>query len=248
MSAATAWDGLLRTVRLPATRLSRVVASAALAGGIAAWIAVRAALGRAGADPLVVHVALWVVWLAWLATFRPAQRPSSLRVVYLVRVLPGAALAFAQLAGTVGDGLATARAPDPWLAAAGTIALVAGGAVFVVASRTLGVTRLAFVQEFGAEPLRLETSGLFGRIRHPCFAGAVLASVGAAALLGGVALELAAVNLAVLPFYVRLEDARLIAAHGATYADYAARVPAVIPRLDAMRRRDTQRTRDVQSV
>jgi protein-S-isoprenylcysteine O-methyltransferase Ste14 len=80
---------------------------------------------------------------------------------------------------------------------------------------------------------RLVTDGLYARVRHPIYT-AMLGSLVATGLAVGHPL---AIPMALVPFgigtlvRVRLEEQLLRDAFGAQYDAYAARVPAVLPRL-----------------
>ena len=79
------------------------------------------------------------------------------------------------------------------------------------------------------------TSPLYAAVRHPLYLGFLLALWATPRLTAG-HLLFAAVNTAYILVAVRYEERDLLAALGAAYAAYRARVPALIPRL--VRRRD----------
>ena len=78
----------------------------------------------------------------------------------------------------------------------------------------------------------LETGGVYGRVRHPGYAGAWLANLGAILAFGSAApLLLAAIMAAALVARVRREEAALEEAFGQEYRDYRQRTGAFWPRL-----------------
>jgi len=122
-----------------------------------------------------------------------------------------------------GAGLAWLARPTPWSLGLGA-ALVAAG----LALRAWGAGHLVKTQE-------LAVSGPYARLRHPLYAGALLVGLGFGAAAGGAALAgVAALGapfflLYYLPYKERIESARLERRHGAAYAAYQARVPALWP-------------------
>lgn len=119
----------------------------------------------------------------------------------------------------------------PNLVTAGGLVLVAAGtALHVVARRHLGVQWTSEVTVL--ERQALVTTGPYAVVRHPLYLAASLMAVGtvlahpsaatlclAVGFLGGVSLKVVA------------EDRALRTAFDARHADYAARVPAIVPRL-----------------
>jgi protein-S-isoprenylcysteine O-methyltransferase Ste14 len=113
--------------------------------------------------------------------------------------------------------------PSAWSLAVGGLLVAAG-----LALRAWGAGHLVKTD-------RLAASGPYARLRHPLYAGSLLVGLGLGASAGGVAL--AAVASAGLPFFLlyylpykeRIESARLERRHGAAYAEYRARVPALLP-------------------
>ena len=81
------------------------------------------------------------------------------------------------------------------------------------------------------EPVALTTrSPLYAAVRHPLYVGFFLALWATPRLTAGHLLFAAANTLYIL-VAVRYEERDLLAAHGAAYADYQARVPRFAPRL-----------------
>lgn len=92
-------------------------------------------------------------------------------------------------------------------------------------------------------PGLLLQDGIYGVIRHPRYASVLLGTFGFAMVVnhvGGYAVVLAAdlVLLVLIP----LEEQELIGRFGAAYMDYRRRVPALIPRKRARRRRSRSGT------
>ena len=78
----------------------------------------------------------------------------------------------------------------------------------------------------------LRTNGIYAWIRHPMYAAVLLACLSVVLSTGRVlAIVSFGVLVVVLRTKARFEDRMLDEKFGAPYADYAARVPALIPRL-----------------
>ena len=80
---------------------------------------------------------------------------------------------------------------------------------------------------------QLMTTGAYGLVRHPVYAGAVLIWLGLA-LAFSHALTFALACAYVIPAYVvylRSEESMMLASFGDLYRDYQRRVPQLIPRL-----------------
>ena len=127
-------------------------------------------------------------------------------------------------------GVEVLRAPrTPWpllLLGAGLIA--AGGALIALASQRLGRRLRAHPAPHQATVLR--TDGVYGMVRHPIYLGLLLGALGAM-LLARTPLAALAVGAltALLHVKSRLEE-RLLTERFPDYADYAARVPRILPR------------------
>jgi protein-S-isoprenylcysteine O-methyltransferase Ste14 len=81
-------------------------------------------------------------------------------------------------------------------------------------------------------PKHLITSGPFGRMRHPLFATIAIGQIGFFLALPSLfSLACLVIGVLVLVVQARFEEERMAAAFGARWTDYAARVPAVLPRL-----------------
>jgi len=105
----------------------------------------------------------------------------------------------------------------------------------ILAMRALGARfspTLAVQQEH-----RLETGGLYARVRHPGYVGTVLASLGAALTFGSVlGLIPVAVVMLLLAARVRREEAMLAEHFGEGWREYHARSGAFWPRFGDVRR------------
>jgi protein-S-isoprenylcysteine O-methyltransferase Ste14 len=78
----------------------------------------------------------------------------------------------------------------------------------------------------------LRTNGIYAWIRHPMYAAVLLACLSVVLSTGRVlAIVAFGALVVVLRAKARFEDRMLGEKYGAPYADYAARVPALIPRL-----------------
>jgi protein-S-isoprenylcysteine O-methyltransferase Ste14 len=192
-----------------------------------------------GIPVLVVHAALWAVWLVWLGIVFPRSRKAWLRgfgagafrPAFYLEILPGIGSSFAQIArpafeGAVGGPRFTALD----VVAGGVVALV-GLSLIMLGVRRLGIAGTLFVREYETLPPLLERGGVFREIRHPLFVGGVVLSLGTAIVAGTrEALLLSLVNLLAIPFYVRFEDARCGQIFGSEYLTYRARVGGALPR------------------
>lgn len=84
---------------------------------------------------------------------------------------------------------------------------------------------------------RLVVAGPYSRLRHPLYAGTLLAVVGLGAAAGRRSLAVVAALfvpfflLYYLPYKDRIEGARLERRYGEAYADWRRAVPALLPRL-----------------
>jgi protein-S-isoprenylcysteine O-methyltransferase Ste14 len=79
-------------------------------------------------------------------------------------------------------------------------------------------------------PLRFATPGPYRVVRHPLYVGWLLA-FWAAPTMTATHLVFALVTTAYILAAIRWEERDLVAAHGASYAEYRKRVPMLVPRL-----------------
>lgn len=141
----------------------------------------------------------------------------------------------------IGWGMWTIR--DPLLAtefgtnyALWPVALIAYVISFVIEKKCrklLSVSTLIGVPEFSTNPASgtLLTEGIYGRVRHPRYVGAVFGALGTALLANYLATYVIAVLLVpVLYVVVVLEERELRARFGDAYVRYAERVPRFIPK------------------
>jgi protein-S-isoprenylcysteine O-methyltransferase Ste14 len=125
-------------------------------------------------------------------------------------------------------------------AAAVLWALCAAGWLLAIAS-TFAVDHLELtgLRQAGwagpREATRLKAAGLYAVVRHPLMTGLLLA-FWATPHMGASHLLLAAAMTAYIAVGVRFEERDLRRAFGAAYADYAARVPALVPGTAGLRR------------
>lgn len=182
-----------------------------------------------------VFAALWLAWIAyWLASARgvkPARRRESLasRAAHALPLVAAALL----LAWPGWPHWMTRR----WLPGsaalqgyAGAVLTALGLALTVWARRTLGANWSGIVTV--KENHELVLAGPYRRVRHPIYSGLLLAFAGSALARADLR-GLLALLLAWLSLWRkwRLEERFMRETFGSSYADYAARTPAVIPRL-----------------
>jgi protein-S-isoprenylcysteine O-methyltransferase Ste14 len=102
-----------------------------------------------------------------------------------------------------------------------------------IADRQIGLRVRAFTPFFEeAGRIRLITTGAYGVVRHPIYAAGVWFQLGAFLVSGALAVAAAGAVLAVgACWFTRQEERRLLALleDPAAYAQYRARVPALIP-------------------
>lgn len=105
-----------------------------------------------------------------------------------------------------------------------------GGGIRWTAMATLGRWYLEQPQVLQEQPL--VTDGIYGQMRHPGDAAAVLIAIGAALLLGsGLALLLCIFGLVPLVLWsTRREDRRLAERFGEAFEEHRRTVPALVPR------------------
>lgn len=119
--------------------------------------------------------------------------------------------------------------PEPWLLGAGLVVLLAGLALRAAAVLSLGrffTTSVAIRSDH-----RLVSTGLYRFLRHPSYAGLLLAFAGLGIGFGNW-LGLAALTLpvaAALHYRVHVEETALAEAFGSEYDDYRRRTRRLIP-------------------
>jgi len=211
-------------------RLARALLATALEAALLAWgLGSIAALWHS--PQALALLAIWLVSGAVLTVTRPARGQDVSRAerdVVAMLVLALVPLAIPSVSAWGGrQGLV----PLPWPAVMGPLGVVLSG---------LGLTiRIAAMRQLGARfsPLvavqrehTLETTGWYAHVRHPGYAGALLASLGAAIAFGSaLALPLVAIMLAAQFARIRREETLLAAHFGEAWRDYAARTGALVP-------------------
>lgn len=118
--------------------------------------------------------------------------------------------------------------PQPTIGLNPDIAKIAGGAIFAVG---MSIVIAAFIQLMKAkrEGWKLQTSGVYGIVRHPMYLGDVLWALGWSIIFNA----LYALALTPLWFFLRysiavLEEEKLIEKYGENYKAYMQRVPKMI--------------------
>lgn len=172
--------------------------------------------------------------LQWLQPMRGHDAAASERDPLPMSVLLLAPL-LAPMLGALGSRLEWAMLPRPGMVSWAGIALVAAGlAIRIAAMAQLGprFSPLVSVQREHA----LETRGLYARIRHPGYLGALLACLGGALAFGSaLALPLVLAMRIAHAARIRREEALLSRHFGAAWDAYAQRTGALLPRLGAPR-------------
>jgi len=179
----------------------------------------------------------WCVWAAWLVYWtvsarglKPAQRRESpgSRAVHIVPLFVAVVL----LAAPLPAGWLTRSFVQPSLggALAGAAITALGLALTVWARRILGANWSGTVTVKQDHELILD--GPYRHVRHPIYSGLLLAFAGSA-LAQGQWRGLLALLLAGFGLWRkwRLEERWMRETFGSSYADYAARTWAIIPRI-----------------
>ncbi|HST41088.1 MAG TPA: isoprenylcysteine carboxylmethyltransferase family protein [Conexibacter sp.] len=153
-------------------------------------------------------------------------------VLFALALLLGLAAPICDLAGVATAIDALDRLP---LHVLGLLLVAAGTALSLAAQLAMGDSWRVGVQE--GERTELVTDGPYAVVRNPFFAALLPAAVGFALLVPNVVALLALLALIVaLELQTRVvEEPYLLRAHGATYADYAARVGRFAPALGRLR-------------
>lgn len=224
----------------PARTPPHPIVSAVLALVATGLDAALLALALGGVAPLLGHpraltlLAVWAVGAVTLALLRPVKAhdataverdpPFVLLALFLLPLLVAPVAAFGErrelwpLPGGM---------PLRWL---GVALAAAGLGLRIAAMARLGsrFSPLLAVQREHA----LETRGLYARIRHPGYLGALLAALGGALAFGSaVGLPLVAAMGALLWARAGREETMLERHFGTAYADYRARSGRFLPRL-----------------
>ncbi len=116
-----------------------------------------------------------------------------------------------------------------WALALGIALVVADGLVFYQVQRELGGKRLVGHAELEGTG-ELATTGIYARVRHPRYAGSMMAVLGACLVAGTLALwVVAACWWLLLITSILLEERELRRRFGASYDAYCKRVPRFLP-------------------
>lgn len=191
--------------------------------------------------PAIFQAFLWVCWLSWLGHFFPRHQSRDLtaggnayRRAFWRELCFGIGFKFAMLlrpmtVAIMNGGEIVASA---WVLALGILLAALGVFVILDGSHQLGVSCAFFVYEYtpDATPPVIDR-GVYGLLRHPLCVGGICMSVGLAVCFSTpVALQLAAVNLAVLVPYLLVEDRRCSRVVGPRYLRYREEVGGIVPR------------------
>ncbi len=191
--------------------------------------------------PAIFQVFLWACWLTWLGYFLPRHQTRDLAAggnaykrAFWRELCFGIGFNFAMVLRpmTVGIVHGGEIVGSPWILALGLLLAALGVFAILDGSRQLGVSCAFFVYEYAADvtPPVIDR-GIYGLLRHPLFTGGICISIGLAICVGNqIALELAAVNLAVLVPYLPIEDHRCSQAVGPRYLRYRKEVGGILPR------------------
>lgn len=206
------------------------------------FLAVTVAIGELlPVPPAIFQVLLWACWLTWLGYYLPRHQARDLAAggnpykrAFWRELAFGIGFNFAMLLRPMTVGILDGGGPvgSPWIFALGLLLAALGIFMVLSGSRQLGVSCAFFVYEYAADvtPPVIDR-GVYGLLRHPLFTGGICMSIGLAICVGNaVALELAAINLAVLVPYLPVEDHRCSQAVGSRYQRYREEVGGILPR------------------
>ena len=120
--------------------------------------------------------------------------------------------------------------PPMWAARIGFALIIFEGWLFWRLTRDLGIARLVGRAELCGTG-SIANHGIYARIRHPRYAGSLLAILGACLLAGKPAMWIVAAAWATLMLLaISLEEREMRRRFGPAFEDYARRVPRFIPR------------------
>lgn len=119
--------------------------------------------------------------------------------------------------------------PPAWRIIAGLAAILFEGWIFWRVHRDLGGARLVGKTELSGGGEVVER-GIYARVRHPRYAGSMLAILGACLLAGTAVLWAVAAAWCLLTLVaIAMEERELRARFGAAYEEYCRRVPRFFP-------------------
>lgn len=184
-----------------------------------------------GVPILVIHGLLWAGWLAWLGYEFPRSRERVMRGglelpfrrAFYTEILAGIACSFAQISRPGLEGAIDwdGKMPAEPLVVLGLAAMCAGVWLIFRGVQLLGLAGTLFVREYSHAPPEVVSTGVYGRLRHPLFVGGAVLSLGSALVLADpTAIALGALNIIVVPIYIRLEDQRCLRIFGPRYDEY----------------------------
>ncbi|HKG40262.1 MAG TPA: methyltransferase [Conexibacter sp.] len=199
------------------------------------------ALGEiTGIPAIVVQLAMWTGWLLWLGIFFPRSRlrmdasdcEHPYHLAFVRELLPGIGVNFALLLRPAALGLFEGPTPHAGVPALAGVCLTIGGVALIAsATNVIGIARAFFVHEYEDVRGGLVARGVYEHMRHPLFIGGMALSLGLALLVGvAEGVELAALNVAILPAYLYFEERRCSIVIGEPYRRYRSATGAVLPR------------------
>jgi protein-S-isoprenylcysteine O-methyltransferase Ste14 len=211
-----------------------------------AVLTVRLLLDRfVGWEPAAVQLAIWGGWFCWQGWFFARNRERYLRQdpatayrkAFYRNIVFGLGVWMAQMLTPVETGFHAGTLTQSWAQLAIGVPLLLFGLLLLGAGfRAIGLAGAGFVYEYFPRATPMLKRCIYSYIRHPLFLGGVFASLGLGCLFEGPsALVLGLVNLAILPVYGRLEDARQLRIFGADYREYCDNVAGFVP-LPALRK------------
>lgn len=141
------------------------------------------------------------------------------------------ALAFMSMAAvTMFDSFVAGKPTGNIMMGLGSLLFVSGVIIRLVASHTLGRHySLRVVEQDGHELVR---DGIYGKVRHPLYAGGLLMAVGFVVFFSSKAGAIALIPLAFAGLYrIRVEEDFLAWKFGSDYIKYKERVKGLVPYL-----------------
>jgi len=193
-------------------------------------------------NPVGIHIFSWAAWFVWQGWLFPLHRERFLqadpvtayRKAFCRDILPGATAGASQAFDPLVWGfiMGGQNAPSALQTLTGTLFLSLGVALAYLGFTTIGIAAAGFMFEYQRRPHPLVVGRIYSYVRHPICVGGIIASFGASLFPGNaLSLTTGVLNLAILPLYGWLEDARLTHIYGDTYLRYKAAVRPFVPRL-----------------
>jgi protein-S-isoprenylcysteine O-methyltransferase Ste14 len=197
-----------------------------------------------GWSPVVLFLAVWIVWTWWHSWLFPRRRLRYLarfnnpyRRAFVTDIYPWVSIGFSQMWRPLinGDTLERFLAGHLKLSlipvTIGLSICFASLGIIILAIQTIGIHNASFLREF-VEPdaFRPVQTGIYGAVMHPLFWSGIAYSCGlAVVVLTPRAILIAALNTAYGLLYIRLENRRLSRIFGTPYDSYCSQVYSVIP-------------------